>query len=54
MTVTRSGSTRKYAENWSKAFGGGKKKVAKTTAKSAKSTPKKAKAAKKKAAGRRK
>ena len=33
MTILRSGATQKYAENWSKAFGGGKKKSVPVTAK---------------------
>jgi hypothetical protein len=60
MTVTRSGSTKKYAETWSKAFGGGKKKSAKISkaskaSKAAKTSKKNVKAAKKKkSAGKRK
>ena len=46
MTILRSGATKKYSENWSKAFGGGKKKATKkvakkkTTSKSKKKTKK--------------
>ena len=46
MTILRSGATKKYSENWSKAYGGGKKKATKkvakkkTTSKSKKKTKK--------------
>ena len=46
MTILRSGSSKKYSENWSKVFGGKKKKAksSKTTAKKSVSKPAKKKA----------
>ena len=32
MTILRSGATKKYSENWAKAFGKKKSKTAKTSA----------------------
>jgi hypothetical protein len=57
MTITRVGSTAKYADGWSLAFGAGKKSSTKSaataTAKSTKKVaPKAAKAPAKKAAGK--
>lgn len=46
MTILRSGSTKKYSDNWAKAFGGGNKKAAKKVAK--KKVTKKAKSKKSK------
>jgi len=33
MTILRTGSTKKYSDNWAKAFGGGAKKTAKKATK---------------------
>lgn len=33
MTILRSGSTKKYSDNWAKAFGGGGKKTVKKATK---------------------
>ena len=45
MTILRSGSNKKYSENWAAAFGKKKSKTTKSSAK--KTTAKKAKAKKK-------
>lgn len=61
MSIIRVGTTKKYADGWEAAFGGGKKKSAKPTKKAAKASKPakaaaksaKAKPAKKKAAKKR-
>jgi hypothetical protein len=48
MTILRSGTTKKYSENWSAAFGGTKKKSTAKPAAKKKAKPAKKKKAKKK------
>lgn len=47
MTILRSGSTKKYSDNWATAFGGTKKKAKKKNAVKKKAKPAKKKSRKK-------